>query len=205
MTSFLSQEETSNMGFSFVGDNVKISKNAHFYGSNFISIGSNSRIDDFCIISASSEGAIVIGNHVHISAGVFLFGSAGIEIDDFAGLSSGVKIYSASDDYSGEFLTNPTVDIEFLNLKKGKVLLGRHSIIGSNTVVFPGVKITEGTAVGALSLITKTLEPSWGIYVGQPAKRIKERSKRILELENHFLSKQYQYEEPSSRPSTPLT
>jgi galactoside O-acetyltransferase len=184
--SFLSYKEISKLDFNYVGENVKISRFANFYGSNFISIGSNSRIDDFCILSASSSGQILIGKHVHIAAGVYLFGSAGIEMGDFSSLSSGVKVYSASDDYSGDFLTNPTVASEFLNVIREKVFLGKHSLIGSGTVVMPGVKIEEGSAVGALSFVNKSLQ-SWGVYAGQPVKFIKNRSTKLLKLEIEFL------------------
>ena len=183
---FLTKEQIAQLGFKFVGDNVKISKNANFYGSNFISIGSNSRIDDFCILSASAEGSIAIGHHVHLGAGVYLYGTAGIRIDDYAGLSAGVKIFSTSDDFSGDFMTNPTILKEFLNIQKAQVIIEKHSVIGTGAVVFPGVVISEGAAVGALSIVKKSLD-SWSIYAGQPVKKIKERSKNLLKLEAKFL------------------
>jgi galactoside O-acetyltransferase len=185
-SSFLSYKEISKLDFDYVGENVKISRFANFYGSNFISIGSNSRIDDFCILSASHEGSISVGNNVHISAGVYLFGTYGIQIGDFSSLSSGVKIYSTSDDYSGEFLTNPTVSREFLNVHNELVIIEKHVIIGAGSVVLPGVVVTEGVAVGALSLVNKSLD-SWSIYAGQPVKKIKERSRNLLKLEAQFL------------------
>jgi acetyltransferase-like isoleucine patch superfamily enzyme len=52
--------------------------------------------------------------------------------------------------------------------------------------VFPGVDIAEGCSIGAMALVNKSTQP-WGIYVGNPAKRIKERKKDMLELENEFL------------------
>ena len=183
---FLTTEQIAQLGFNFVGENVKISKDANFYGSNYISVGSNSRIDDFCILSASEEGSIVLGNHVHIGAGVYLYGGAGIRIDDYSGLSAGVKIFSTSDDYSGEFMTNPTILKEFLNVQKGKVVIEKHVVVGTGAVVFPGVVISEGAAVGALSIVNKSLD-SWGMFVGQPARKLKDRSKNILKLEEKFL------------------
>jgi galactoside O-acetyltransferase len=103
-------------------------------------------------------------------------------MQDFSGLSQGARIYSCSDDYSGNSLTNPTVPGEYLNLKIAPVIIGRHVIIGSGSVVLPGCSIQEGSSVGALSLVTKSLE-SWGVYLGIPAKRIKSRSKKLLERE----------------------
>ncbi|MNP64306.1 dTDP-4-amino-4,6-dideoxy-D-glucose acyltransferase [compost metagenome] len=62
----------------------------------------------------------------------------------------------------------------------------RHVIVGTNAVIFPGVTLAEGCAVGAMSLVTKSTVP-WGIYTGIPAKRIKERSRELLKRESEFL------------------
>ena len=88
----------------------------------------------------------------------------------FSGLSQSVRIYSSSDDYSGKSLTNPTVPKKYLNVKIKPVVIGRHVVIGSGSVVLPGANIGNGSSVGALSLVTKSLE-EWGIYLGTPAKK----------------------------------
>ena len=41
------RDELQELGFSNVGENVKISKKASIYGASRISIGDNVRIDDF--------------------------------------------------------------------------------------------------------------------------------------------------------------
>ena len=46
--------------------------------------------------------------------------------------------------------------------------------IGTNAVILPGVKLAEGTVVGACSLVTRNTEP-WTVYHGIPAKPVKER------------------------------
>ena len=107
-------------------------------------------------------------------------------MEDFSGLSSRVSVYAISDDYSGESLTNPMIPTEYKNLNIGKVVLRKHVIVGSDSIILPGVEIKEGTAVGALSLVTKSLD-EWSIYVGIPAKKINNRSKKILDLEKEFL------------------
>lgn len=98
-----------------------------------------------------------------------------------------MTIYSGSDDYSGKSLTNPTVPKEFLNVTVKPVSIGRHVIIGAGSVVLPGVTIGEGASVGALSLVTKSLE-EWGVYMGAPAKRLKRRRMELLEQEKRLLS-----------------
>lgn len=180
--SFLSKEELYNLGFSKIGKNVLISRYARFYGTKNMIIGNYVRIDDFCILS----GNILLGNNIHISAYCALYGANGIEMGDFSGLSSRTTIFSAIDDFSGDYLIGPMVKSQFRNVKRGKVIISKFVQIGANCVVFPDVIIGEGSTVGALSLVNKSLEP-WGVYVGIPAKYIKERSKNLLKLYKNFL------------------
>ena len=182
----LSRIELDTLGFRSVGDNVHISDRASFYGAGRISIGSNTRIDDFCVLSAG-KGGIFIGEYVHIGAGSLMMGLGKIILSDFSGLSSRVSIYSSGDDYSGSAMTNPTVPSEYTGVINADVYLGRHVIVGSGSVVLPGVTLEEGVAVGALSLINRNCE-AFGIYAGNPARRIKERKRDLLLLEEQFLA-----------------
>jgi galactoside O-acetyltransferase len=100
---------------------------------------------------------------------------------DFSGLSPRCTVFSAGDDFSGEFLIGPMIDQQFTNVEGGEVSIGKYSQLGCNCVVLPGIKISEGVAVGAMSLITKDLPP-WNIYKGIPAKFLKERSKDLLKF-----------------------
>ncbi|RHT81391.1 acyltransferase [Clostridiaceae bacterium AM27-36LB] len=180
--SFYSMEELKDMGFKSIGADLSISKKASFYGVENISIGSHVRIDDFCILS----GEISIGDYIHIAAYSALYGSdAGIQINEFANISSRVCIYAVTDDYSGESMTSPMIPDEYKNLQKAPVYIGRHAIIGSGSVILPGSEIGEGCAVGSLSLIKNALD-AWWIYAGIPAKKLKERSKGLLEKEKEW-------------------
>lgn len=180
-TGYWFTEDLLNFGFQSIGSNVKIAKNCTVIGLANISIGNNVRIDGPSVISAAG-GYLRIGSYVHIGGMCFLAGGGGLTFDDFSGVSQGVRIYSASDDYSGNALTNPTVPSEFTNVKKAPVRLGRHVIIGSGSVVLPGCDVGDGCSVGALSLVSKSLDP-WGVYFGSPVKKIKRRSRQILDLE----------------------
>lgn len=186
MTSFYSEEELSKLGLKAYGKNVKISRNSCFYGKDKISVGDNVRIDDFCIVS----GNVSLGNNIHIAAFTALYGGQdGIVIDDFSNLSSRVGVYSVSDDYSGETMTNPTIPDEYKNVQSAPVHIGRHVIIGSNAVVLPGVTIADGSSFGSFSFINHDSEP-WSINVGIPFRKIKDRSKNLLELEKKYLESQ---------------
>lgn len=187
-TNFYSEEELRSFGFKRLGQNVKIKKNVGIYFTENISIGDNVRIDDFVIIVASGE-PVKIGNYIHIAANCYLAASAGLVMEDFSSLAPGVKVFTGSDDYSGNKLTNPTVDRKYIGGDSGTVIIGRHVIIGAGSVILPKVRIDEGASVGAMSLVVRNLGP-WMVYFGIPAKRLKSRSKNLLELEKLFLSEQ---------------
>lgn len=180
---YLSEIQLQEIGFRCLGKNVKISDKASIYNPELIELGDNSRIDDFCVLS----GNIKIGRFVHIAPLCLLAGGEkGISMDDFSGLAYHVQIFSQSDDYTGLTLTNPTIPAKYKLEKKKAVSLGRHVIIGAGSIVFPGVNIAEGCAVGAMSLVNRSTE-SWGVYVGNPARRVKDRKKDMLKLEKKFL------------------
>lgn len=179
--SFLTPSQLAQIGFKAVGDNVLISSKASIYRPDRISIGSNVRIDDFCVLSAG-EGGIVIGSHIHIAVFCSLIGAATITLGDFANLSSRVSIYSSSDDYSGRTMTNPMVPDRLKAVDSRPVSIGRHVIIGCGAVILPGVTLNDGVAIGALSVVKDNCDP-FGIYGGVPARRVGNRDRTLLELE----------------------
>ena len=189
-TSFLEPVELQALGFKSLGRDVRLSRRASIYGASRISIGDHSRIDDFVVISAGAEG-VSIGRNVHVAAFCGLFGSARIELGDFSGLSSRVTIYSSSDDYSGAYMTNPTLPIEYTNVVAAPVLVGRGVIVGANSLILPGVELGAYAAVGACSVIRKNCEP-FHIYAGNPARFLKRRHETLQELERKFLETQNQ-------------
>lgn len=178
---FFSRDVLLKMGFKSLGSDVKISEKASIYNPSQIELGSHIRIDDFCIISAG-QGGIKLGDYVHIACQSGLMGQARITMQDFSGLSSRVFLYSSSDDYSGNSLTNPTTPVHLKTLNEGPVEIGRHVIIGTCATVLPGVKIGDGAAIGAYAFVNQNI-PESVIAVGQPCKVIKERSKFVFELE----------------------
>jgi galactoside O-acetyltransferase len=183
MMPFLTRKEAEVVGFRFLGENTKISSLASFDKPNQISIGENSRMDDFCAIS----GNVTIGRNVHVAVmNVIVASVEPISLSDFSGLAFGCRLFSSSDDYSGETMTNPTVPEIFKNISHGAITLGRHVIVGTNAIILPGVEVAEGCSIGANALVNKSTLP-WGIYVGSPARRLKDRSKKLLELENKYI------------------
>ena len=181
---FLSVQELKKIGLKRFGENVLISDKVSIYNASNISIGSHVRIDDFCILSAG-EGGIQFGNHIHIACYSSLIGKGKIHLNDFSNISSRVAIYSSNDDYSGAYMTNPMVPESFTNVTHGKVIIGKHVIIGAGSVVLPKVTIEDGVAIGALSLVNQSCEKDM-IYAGAPAQILKPRKKGIYEKEYKF-------------------
>jgi dTDP-4-amino-4,6-dideoxy-D-glucose acyltransferase len=187
MTSFYSIEELNTIGFKSIGKNSLISKKASFYGISRISIGNNVRIDDFCVLSAG-DGGIEIGNYVHIAIYSSLQGEGKIILHDFVGISSKVSVYSSNDDYFGEFMSNPTIPLMYRGVTNADVILCKHVLIGSGSVLLPGITLNTGVVIGALSLVNENCDEFY-IYKGNPAKKLVKRSRNFLELEKELLSK----------------
>lgn len=175
---FLSEEQLSKIGFKGYGTNVLISDKCSIYGASEIELGSNIRIDDFCILS----GKIFIGSFVHIACHTSLIGRGGIWIGDYVGISGHCAVYSSSDDFSGNFLTNPMVDEKYTNVKHDGVVMMKHSLVGAGCIILPGAYLREGAAIGAQSLV-KGWVGEYTINGGNPLKFIKNRERNLVTLE----------------------
>ena len=169
---FLTNKELKGIGLKKFGKNVLISDKVSFYTPEQIIIGSNVRIDDFCLLS----GNITLHNYIHIAAYSALYGKFGITMENFTGLSPRCTIFSASDDFSGNYLISPMVPEEYTNVTGGTVKIKQFSQIGAGSIILPNVTIEEGCAIGAMSLVKNNTE-EWKIYGGVPIKYIKDREK----------------------------
>lgn len=178
---YLTREALNSLGLQSVGENVLISDAARIHNPAKISLGSNIRIDDFCVLSAG-QGGIDIGSYVHLGCFCSLIGSENISLGDFSGLSVRVSVFSSSDDYSGEAMTNPTVPVSLRRLQCGRVRIGRHVIVGAGAVILPGISIGDSAAIGALTLVARNVMPST-ISLGVPARRVGIRADGHLDLE----------------------
>ena len=181
---YYDREELFKLGFNSIGENVKVSRHSKIYNAEKIDLGSNSRIDDFCIIS----GDVTVGRYCHITPMCLVAGgTSGVVLEDFATLAYGTKVFAQSDDYSGRSMVNSLIPRKFKDEHFARVEIQKHSIVGANSTIMPGVTLAEGTAVGSMSLVLSSTS-SWGIYAGCPARRIKDRRKDLLELEREFLN-----------------
>ena len=164
------------------GQDVTIHAAAKIAGADQMEVGDSVVIDDFTLVLAA--GGVRLGSFVHIGSHAFIGGGGGFVMEDFSGLSGGVRVYTGNEDYLGGQLTNPTVPAPWRVASRMPVHIGRHAIVGSrNGGASRPSPIGEGVAVGALSVVARDLEP-WTIYAGNPAKPIRARPReRILALE----------------------
>jgi acetyltransferase-like isoleucine patch superfamily enzyme len=181
---YYSSEELIDMGLKTFGNDVFISNKCSIYNAQNIVIGNSVRIDDFCVLSAGS-GGINIGSYIHIGVYTSIIGGGKVILEDYCNISSKVAIYSSNDDYSGEFMTNPMIDSKYTNVTMEAIIISQHVIIGSGSIILPGVILNKGCAIGALSLVKKDI-PGFTIYAGNPIKFIKKRENNILDIERDF-------------------
>jgi NAD(P)-dependent dehydrogenase (short-subunit alcohol dehydrogenase family)/acetyltransferase-like isoleucine patch superfamily enzyme len=178
-------EELRKKGVTVYGKNIQVSSFVNIYNPSNLTLHDNIRIDDFTIMSC--KGKVEIFNHVHIGSQCMINSSTNIIFGNYSGISSGVKLFGGCDDYSGNFLTNPTIPSKYLNVQIGDIILEDHVIVGASTVILPNVVLKEGTSVGALSLVKKSTEP-WKMYCGTPLKLIKDRNDKCLVLQKELES-----------------
>jgi galactoside O-acetyltransferase len=173
--------QAKRLAFLACGEDVQIYPRAHIVSPETISIGDSVIIDDFVFLVGGAETRI--GSFVHLASFSSYLGRGSLVIEDFVSVSSGARIYTGIDDFSGESLVGPGVPERWRRPERTFARIGKFAVVGANAVVFPGVTLGEGCAVGALSLVNRDCEP-WTIYGGVPARPLKARRKdRVLELE----------------------
>jgi galactoside O-acetyltransferase len=170
--------------FKTIGHNVMVYEPVTIIKPEMISLANHIIISEFAYINGGL--GTFIGNHIHIAAQSCISGGGYFIMEDFVGIAAGAKVITGSALFDGEGLTNPTLPREFQNFKRSFVIMKKHSIIATNVVVQPGVVIGEGAVVGSGSVVTKDLDP-WSIYMGIPAKKVKDRNpENILRLEKEL-------------------
>lgn len=182
---FFTEDEVRALGLASVGQDVRISRHAVILRPSAVSIGRHSRIDAFCLLSPGE--ALVIGRNVHLSAFVAVLGRGRVEVRDFATISARTSIFSSNDDYTGEYMTNPTVPDAYRGAEDAAVIIEKHAILGAGTVVLPGVRIGRSSAIGAGSLVKSDIPPS-SLCAGVPARVIGKRTDGHLRLAEKLLA-----------------
>ena len=89
------------------------------------------------------------------------------------------------DDFSGEYMISPMCKPEDSRVKSVPIYIGKHTVVGTGSVILPGACIREGVALGAMTLL-KTDTKEYSIYVGNPAKYLRQRHDRCKQLAESY-------------------
>lgn len=147
---------------------VKVGKNVKFF--NFInaygcSIGDNSKIGSFVEI----QNDVVIGANCKISSHSFI--CSGVEINDNCFIGHHVVFindkFPRSVNEKGELEKESDWVSRFQ-----KTRIGKNVSIGSNSTIICGIEISDGSLIGAGSVVTKNVNKN-EIWAGNPARKIK--------------------------------
>lgn len=138
------------------------------YNSLGYAIHKTSRIYPQCFCGAG-KGKLKVGANSYINYRVFL--DLGYDIV----IGNNVSIA-----FNCTFI-NSTHEIGDANQRAGlgiakKIIVEDGCWIGARTTIMPGVTIRKGCVIGSDSLVLSDTEPN-GLYVGHPAKRIKDLNK----------------------------
>lgn len=136
-------------------ENVKIIEPVNLYGCT---IGSNTFIGPFVEIQKD----VIIGKRCKIQSHSFICELVTIGNDCF--ISHGVMFINDTFKFGGPAMGNK-------DLWKGTTI-GNNVSIGTNSTILP-VNIADNVVIGAGSVVTKDIKVP-GIYVGNPAKNLKE-------------------------------
>lgn len=153
--------------FSEVGSDFYCGSNLHVYGKN-IKIGNRVFFGHSCHFGVHDT---TIGNNVMFAPKVALIG------DDHNFLEVGIKIID----------TGMTQDkfVDKKRLYKQRAIVIEDDVwIGYGAIIMAGVTIGEGSVIAASAIVTKDVEP-YAIYLGQPAKKYKDRFKTLDEKIAH--------------------
>jgi dTDP-4-amino-4,6-dideoxy-D-glucose acyltransferase len=156
-----------------VGKDVYIGTTVKIRRPELVTIGNHVAIDAYTCITTNA----IIGDYVHIAQMVTIIGgsTASIRIGNFCNISAGCRLVCASDDFENS-IGGPLIPHEMNSLDNRGITLEGFNIIGSDTIVLPGVTMAIGSTIGSGSIITKDTEP-WTMYFGRPAVAIRKRNK----------------------------
>jgi len=142
----------------------------HFWRVNLLKlfgaeIGKNCHI--YPTVKVWAPWNLKVGNFVGIGGNVNLYNIANITIQDYSVISQGCHLCTGSHDYNSSNLQLISSPIE----------LGSHVWMCSECFVCPGVLISDGSVIGARSVVTKNIPIPWCVWAGIPPNKISARNK----------------------------
>ena len=155
--------------FRKIGENVIFERDVLVFHPENIEIGNNVYVGHNTILKGYYKNEMIIGDHTWIGQACFLHSGGGLEIGKAVGIGPAVKIITST--HKEEDLAKP---ILFCDVEFGKVVIEDGCDIGIGSSILPGVKIGEGSIVGAGAVVTKDVKP-YTVVAGVPAKILRKR------------------------------
>lgn len=116
---------------------------------------------------------ITLDDRTFLNHHCFLESGAAIEIGDDTCLGPGVKILTTTHEIGGHDRR-----VGHGCIRK-PVRIGKGCWIGAGVTILPGVTIGDGVVIGAGAIVNRDCEAD-GLYVGVPAKRVKDLSRLAM-------------------------
>lgn len=141
-------------------------------GSRIV-VGPGSYIDAFVKIKAAGgTGDIVIGEQSFINSGCVLYVGNGITIGNNVSIAANCVLAPTNHEFADASVLHQR---QGFRPSKGGIRIESDVWVGAGTVVLDGAHLSEGSIVGAMSLV-RGMTIRFGIYAGNPLVLIGHRS-----------------------------
>lgn len=155
--------------FRRIGENVIFEDGVKVFHPDRISLGNNVYVGHYAILKGYHRGEMTIGDHTWIGQGSFLHSAGTITIGSAVGIGPNVTILTSVHEEGP--LDQPVL---FGALRFGEVTVEDGCDIGVGAILLPGVRIGEGTIIGAGSVVTRDI-PAFSVAAGNPARVLRDR------------------------------
>ena len=157
----------------YVGSNVLIGQNVYVSNLSQLSLDDFSFLDKDVNIMCKAS----VGKRCHIAFGCFVSGGGELVVEDYASLGMKSVVLTSSDSPTKGFRgSGPMAPISERRVISRKNIFRKDSFTGPLTLVFPGAEMKEGSVLAGGSVLRRSTK-EWGVYNGNPAKRISWRVK----------------------------
>lgn len=140
-------------------------------GSRLV-IGEDGMVDAFVKIKFSGGlGDIIIGDNCYINSGTVIYSGHGIVMGNWVLIAANCTLSGSNHEFGAK---DKTVYDQRFKPSRGGIIIEDDVWIGANTVISDGAILRKGAIIGACSFVNKEVD-AYGIYAGNPLKKIGER------------------------------
>jgi len=155
-----------------IGDHVTFYPNCFIQGSpgRFV-VESHVTFFPFTYISLGDgpNCFVHIGHHTHFAPSCVLYGWGGLTLGSYCNIASHVVFATVG--HHDEITTQP---MALSGEKSGPITLEEDVWVAANATITAHTRIAKGCVIGANAVVTRDTEPM-GVYVGIPARRLRDR------------------------------